>query len=74
MAIHTISSWKSALDDTPAWTASTFLLGSLQGYQGPIGNGRFADREQTYNFLMAWRLTCNAVSFPMCVMALPIPS
>lgn len=60
MAIHSIAVWKTALTDVSAWTASTFLLSSLAGYQGPLDNGGFADREQTYNFLMAWRLVTPA--------------
>jgi hypothetical protein len=56
MAIHSIAVWKTTLDDVSAWQASTFLLSSLAGYQGPLDNGGFDDREQVYNFLMAWRL------------------
>jgi hypothetical protein len=56
MAIHSIQTWRLTLDNTPAWTASTFLLDSLLGYAGAVGDDGFADREQTFNFLTAWRL------------------
>ena len=56
---HSIAVWKTALTDVSAWTARTFLLSSLAGYQGPLDTG-FADREQTYNFLIAWRLSTPA--------------
>jgi hypothetical protein len=58
--IHSIAVWKTALTDVSAWTASTFLLSSLAGYQGALDNGGSEDREQTYNFLIAWRLSTPA--------------
>jgi hypothetical protein len=56
MSIHSIQTWRITLDNVAAWTASTFLLDSLTGYAGPVGDGGFVDREQTHNFLVAWRL------------------
>jgi hypothetical protein len=56
MAIHSITTWRLTLDNTATWTASTFLLDSLTGYAGAVGDDGFADREQTFNFLTAWRL------------------
>ncbi len=55
MAIHNIATWRITLDDTSAWTASSFLLDSLSGYAGAIGDGGFEDREQAHNCLIAWR-------------------
>ena len=55
MATHSIQTWRITLDRVSAWNASSFLLDSLVGYANSVGNG-FDDREQTYNFLLAWRL------------------
>src|SRR5262245_36037159 len=54
MATHSVQVWRVTLD--AAWTAAEFLLSSLADYQSTANDGGFADREQTYNFLMAWRL------------------
>jgi len=56
MATHSVQVWRVTLDNVAAWTAAEFLLSSLADYQSTANDGGFADREQTYNFLMAWRL------------------
>jgi hypothetical protein len=60
MATHSVQVWHAALDNVAAWTAAEFLLSSLADYQSMASDGGFADREQTYNFLMAWRLATPA--------------
>jgi hypothetical protein len=61
MGTHSVQVWRVALDNVAAWTAAEFLLSSLVDYQVMANDGGFADREQTYNFLMAWRLASPAV-------------
>ena len=41
MAIHSIQMWRTTLDNVAAWTASSFLLHSLVGYQAAIDDGGF---------------------------------